>query len=89
MIQYADFTVTVTALDINGNAAVGYTGTLNVTKDTYSIDDSFPSEIAFSASNGMGIMTIDLVFGVQGSLTFWDPNSSILSYSTGTIYFAY
>ena len=37
----------------------------------------------------MGIMTIDLVFGVQGSLTFWDPNSSILSYSTGTIYFAY
>ena len=32
VIQYADFTVTVTALDINGNAAVGYTGTFKCHK---------------------------------------------------------
>ena len=87
IFQDERFNITVTAVDINGNVAVGYTGGLTILKDTDSSDDNFESHISFSASD-MGSLTIQVTFHVQGSLTFWDDDDFIPSVSTGTISFS-
>jgi hypothetical protein len=78
----AAFSITVKALDANGNTATGYTGTLHFTKTDTGTGSAVPADYTFVAGdNGVHTFTNGVTFVTAGNqtVTATDTGSSTLT----------